>query len=206
MPVWAASADFPGGVEVEELALGQSIMRVHRLGQGAVFFGPSPGAPPANRFDAPGGEYRALYAAENLEGGFVETLLRLPAGRIVRRAFVDARGWSVLTLRRKLSLALVRDAGLARIGVDASVTTTGDYAVSGALALRLHQAYPKLDGLSYRSKHNNGEVCYALYDRVDGADLDPGPVSAFKDEAARVDAMMARHGAVFDPTPLAPPP
>lgn len=206
MPVWAATADFPGGVEVEELALGQAIARVHRLGQGAIFFGPSPGAPPANRFDAPAGEYRTLYAAENLEGGFVETLLRLPSGRIVRRAFVDARGWSALTLRRTLNLALVRDNGLARIGVDASVTTTDDYAVSGRLARRLYQAYPLLDGLSYRSKHNNGEVCYAIFDRVSDADLDAGPASAFKDDPARVEAIMVQHGAVFDPTPLVPRP
>lgn len=193
-------------MEVEELALGQSIARVHRLGQGAVFFGPSPGGPPANRWDAPGGEYRTLYAAEKLEGGFVETLLRLPAGRIVRRAFVDARGWSALVLDRTLSLALVRDTGLTRIGVDASVTTTDDYAVSGDLALRLYQAYPRLDGLSYRSRHNNGEVCYAIFDRVDQADLVPGAVHAFKDHPAEVDAIMARHGAVFDPTPMSPSP
>ncbi|WP_267213256.1 RES family NAD+ phosphorylase [Chelatococcus asaccharovorans] len=54
-------------------------MRIHRKGQGAVFFGPGVGRPPQNRFDAPGSEYGVLYAARRLEGAFVETLLRRPA-------------------------------------------------------------------------------------------------------------------------------
>jgi hypothetical protein len=36
-----------------------------------------------------------------------------------------------------------------------------------------HKEFAMLDGLAYRARHNNGQVCYALFDRVDVSDLTP---------------------------------
>jgi hypothetical protein len=173
------------------------MVRVHLVGQGAIFFGPNPGIAAQNRFDAPFGEYRVLYAAQRLEGAFVESVLRRP-GRILRRSFVEERMWTPLRLKRKLILAKIMDEGLQFHRVDASVTATDDYAASRALALALHTDFPHLDGLIYRSRYNNGEICFALFDRVLASDLIPMPGQRFDAHPARVDELMSLHGAAFD--------
>lgn len=67
---------FVSGLRAVTLPAGHGLVRVHALNRGPVFFGPAPGSRPQNRFDAPDQEYRVLYAAEHLEGAFVETALR----------------------------------------------------------------------------------------------------------------------------------
>lgn len=77
---------FPRGIKTEILEAGSEIIRIHHQDQGAVWFGPKPGLPPAYRFDAPSQEYRTLYAAAALDGAFVETILHgKSASQIVRR-------------------------------------------------------------------------------------------------------------------------
>ncbi len=46
----------------------------------------------ANRFDAPGGEFGVLYTAVDIEGAFVETILRRN-GRLIRREKIAERLW-----------------------------------------------------------------------------------------------------------------
>ena len=72
------SPRFEKGLLSVELAKGAEIVRIHWQANGPVFFGPKPGAAPANRFDAPAGEFRVLYAAAELPGAYVETVLRRP--------------------------------------------------------------------------------------------------------------------------------
>lgn len=173
-------------------------MRVHRKEQGPIFFGPGTGKPPQNRFDASAGEYRLLYAARRLEGAFVETLLRRPAGRIVKRAFIEQRMWTPLRLERAVTLATIMDEGLSFHGVDASVSASEDYAPARQLALDLYQDFPSIDGLAYRPRHNNGEVCYAFFDRVRPTEFVEMPGQFFEDHRARVDELLRLHGAVLD--------
>ncbi|WFU06813.1 RES domain-containing protein (plasmid) [Rhizobium sp. CB3171] len=99
MPTFSApTARFPSALRITALDAGDVVVRVHQKIHSAVFFGPPPGASPQGRFDAPAGQYRLLYAAQRLEGAFVETVLRRPANRIVRRAFVEERMWTPLRL------------------------------------------------------------------------------------------------------------
>jgi hypothetical protein len=189
---------FPAGLLALELGVGEIMVRIHHQDHGAVFFGPKPGTPPHNRFDAPAGEYRVLYAAERLEGAFVETILRRPVGRILRRAYVEERMWTPLRLDRPVVLAKILDEGLQFHRVDASVSASDDYAGSRALALALHTDFPSLDGLAYRSRFNNGETCFAIFDRVLPSELTGLPGLRFADHPRRTDELMSLHGAVFD--------
>lgn len=199
MPVtFPPTARFTAGLLPTQLDAGEIIVRIHRKGQGAVFFGPGAGRPPQNRFDAPAGEYGVLYAARRLEGAFVETLLRRPAGRIVRRDYIEERQWTPIRLERPLTLAKVMDEGLLFHGVDASVSASDDYGPSRALALNLYNDFPSLDGLAYRSRHNNGEICYALFDRLPSTDLVELPSHLFEDNRTRVDELVRLHGAILD--------
>lgn len=201
----APTVRFPSGLRSITLDAGGIIVRVHRKIHGPIFFGPTPGNPPEGRFDAPAGQYRLLYAAQRLEGAFVETVLRRPANRIVRRAFVEERMWTPLRLHRSLTVAKIMDEGLLFHGVDALISAGVDYAPSRALALALYQDFPGLDGLAYRSRHNNGEVCFSLFDRVLPSDLVAMPGQGFVDEQSRTDQLMRLHGAVFDTSPPIPP-
>jgi hypothetical protein len=193
-----ATSRFPSGLLTTQLNAGEVIVRIHRKGQGAVFFGPGAGRPPQGRFDAPAGEYGVLYAASRLEGAFVETLLRRPAGRIVRRAYIEERQWTPIRIERQLTLAKIMDEGLLFHGVDASVSASDDYGPSRALALDLYYDFALLDGLAYRSRHNNGEICFALFDRVPSPDLVELSGHLFEDNRTRVDELVQLHGAILD--------
>lgn len=198
---FAPTSRFPSGLLATTLDAGEIIVRVHRKAQGAIFFGPGTGKPPQNRFDAPSGEYQILYAAQRLEGAFVETLLRRPTHRVIRRAFIEERVWTPLRLERTLTLAKVMDEGLLVHGVDASVSATEDYGPSRKLALALYEDFSALDGLAYRSRHNNGEICYALFDRLLQSDLAEMPSYRFEDNRARTDELLRLHGAILDTSP-----
>ncbi|MBY5827283.1 RES family NAD+ phosphorylase [Rhizobium leguminosarum] len=175
------------------------------MNRGPIFFGPPPGRPPVNRFDAPNQQYRVLYAAERLEGAFVETVLRRPAGRILRREAVEERGWSLVRPSRTLTLAKLFDDGLQVHQIDAGEISINDYGPSRALALAFHTDFHELDGLAYRSRYDNGEICYAIFDRVASHEFDQERVSTFADHKGRVDAMMELYGAVFDTSAPIPP-
>lgn len=176
-------------------------MRIHWQTNDPVFFGPGPGALPSNRFDAPGGQYRVLYAAAELPGAYVETVLRHPY-RVMRRREADERAASRLRVRRTLTLAKVMDEGLQWHGIHAGEISIDDYAPSRQLALDFYSSFPAIHGLAYRSRYNNGQICFALFDRVDPADLVPMSRLDFDQAPNVVDDLMRLYGAAFDTSPL----
>ena len=178
------------------LRAGTLIVRIHHVTRTAVFFGPPPGQRPGNRFDAPNGEYRVLYASHRLEGAFVETILRRPKGRILRAEFVNERAYTTLKLNRPVQLAKVFDEGLQAFGVDAGEIGADTYALSRDLAHRIHAT--GVHGLAYRSRYNNGEICYALFDRVAPTDLTPMRTNQFDAAGDTVSRLMALYRASFD--------
>jgi hypothetical protein len=200
MPGGAATTRFASGLLPLEVPTGVEFVRVHWRTHGAIFFGPTPGTPPGNRFDAPAGEYRVLYGAVELPGAYVETILRRP-GRVVRRSEVDGRAATRLRIKRPLQLAKIHDEGLRWHGIDAGEISVDDYAFSRQLALDLYREFPALDGLAYRSRYDNGQICYALFDRVDPSDLILAGRLDFDKHPAIVDDLMKLYGAVFDTSP-----
>ena len=188
---------FVNGLLPLELPKGAEFVRIHWQAKGPIFFGPSKGNPPANRFDAPAGEFRVLYGAQELPGAFVETVLRRP-GRLLRRREADDRAATRIELRRSLQLAKLYDEGLQWHGVHAGEISIDDYQASRALALDFYSAFPALDGLAYRSRYNNGQICYALFDRVAPSELDAGLRLKFDEHPAIVNDLMRLYGAIFD--------
>jgi hypothetical protein len=199
----AALPALPDDCLVTRLARGSLITRVHEKGFSPIYFGPQPGSRPGNRFDAPAGEFRTLYAAKSLTGGFVETLLRR-ASRIVAQPFIDQRAWSVLRLKSDCELALLHGEGLVYHGVTNDICAGNDYAPSQLLALALFQKF-SVQGIAYRARHNNDEICYAINDRLRADDLELLETHLFVDHPAVVDDLLRQHGAVRDPAPPLPP-
>jgi len=197
--------ELPSDLLTVTVPAGQKLVRVHEVARGPVWFGPAPGKAPGNRFDAPNREYRTMYSAHALKGAFVETVLR-KADRIIGRAAVDKLGWSEITCKRELKVLKLHDNGLIFHGVTGDVCAGDDYQEPRRFAVSVHQHVAGVDGLAYRSRHNNSELCYALFDRIGSDQFVVGACRAFRDERNTVLALMREHGAVFDPmTPLSPP-
>jgi hypothetical protein len=97
--------------------------------------------------------------------------LRRPIGRVLRRAFVDERVHSATAPRRPLTLAKIFDEGLQVLGIDAGAISVDDYTASRSLAVALHQEFPDLVGVACRSRYDNGEICFGVFDRVNASDL-----------------------------------
>jgi hypothetical protein len=197
---------FPNGLKSETLAAGTQIIKIHQSIYGPLWFSPAPGATPAYRFDAPNGEYRIMYTAKTLDGAFVETVLRKSTGRVLRRGFVEERSWSTMTVQRPLRLAKLYDDGLLWHGTDAGIGSSNSYAEPRKMAVNLHGAFKTLDGIAWRARHDNGEMCYALFDRVRTADLQPVSTLSFKAHWTEVERLMDKYGAHFDRSPPIPPP
>ena len=203
----AAAALFPRGMLAQVLPAGSVLVRVHHLAHGPLWFGPRPGLPPQHRFDAPAGEDPArCIARRGSPAPSSSPCSTSPPVELSPRVYVEERGWSELTTRRALRLAKLRDEGLHWHGTDAAISASNDYGVPRRMALALYAAFPEADGIAYRARHNNGEVCYALFDRVSAGDLAPGVPQRFAEHRAVVDQLMALHGALFDTDPPVPPP
>lgn len=191
----------PAECPIVELAAGTELWRVHHGDHGPIWFGPAAGGFAGGRFDAPAGEFKTLYVAATLTGAFVETVLRR-AARIVARPFVDQRAFSILTTLRPLRLVQLHGQGLIQLGVTGDVCAGDIYAPSQRLALALYEAY-ELDGIAYRARHNNDEICFALNGRVKAETLEVTRTFSFSDHPAVADDLLRRHGAIWDPmTPI----
>ncbi|GGH27649.1 hypothetical protein GCM10007036_36320 [Alsobacter metallidurans] len=186
----------PAECLIVRLPAGTRVTRVHWSTNEPVWFGPGPGNLPGNRFDAPDGEFGTLYAAQELTGAFAETVLRR-AARIVAWPSVRRRSWSTLELQRDVDVAQLHGGGLAWHGVTSDICSGDDYGPPQLLSLAFYSR--NLDGIAYRSRHNNDEICYALYDRVTPAELKLVQTSAFAEYPAVADDLLNKVGAVWDP-------
>lgn len=201
------TAKFRRGIKSEILELGSTIIRIHHKDSGAIWFGPKPGLPPAYRFDAPAAEYRTMYAATAIEGAFVETILHgKTEEQLVSRAYVEQRAWTEFTTVRPFRLMKLYDEGLFWHGTDAGISAMPNYLASRQIALAAFSEDLELDGITYRSRHDNGELCFALFDRVTNADLDLGRTRLFQEHSHVCDSLMAKYGAVYDTSLPVPPP
>lgn len=86
-PAWLATTTLPLLV----VAAATKVLRVHQAAHDAIFFGPAidPATgmrgPPTYRFDSASGAFGVLYCAAEMEGAFVETVMRNPRMRLVSR-------------------------------------------------------------------------------------------------------------------------
>ncbi len=145
-------------------------LRIHRVEYGPLFFGRTL----ESRFDDPDQEFGVLYAAETLDGAFIETFGRNPGRNAVRERQLARRSLARIEANRPLRLVDLTGPGLARIGATATIFA-GDHgpAQSWSRAVWSHPAAP--DGLLYRARHDPSCHTVAIFDRaspfVHAADL-----------------------------------
>jgi len=164
-PAWRSKANLP----ISTVPAGTTLHRVHLKIHDAVFFAPGRNAagsrePPLYRFDSASGRFGVLYAAKDLAGALVETLLRNPQRHSVPLTKMVERSATELECTRNLRFVQLHGAGLQQVGADNSIST-GPYDPCGhwADALWDHQDCP--DGVEYLSRHDPDRVCWAVFER-----------------------------------------
>jgi hypothetical protein len=158
-----------------ELPAGEKLHRFYTAQWEPIYFDKST----MGRFNAPDGSYGVLYAAKEPAGAFAETFLRTPGRTLIDLEFLQRKAYVRLAASRELRLIRLAGPGLARLGATAEVTHGGlpyDAAQAWSAALSGHPV--AADGIAYHARHDDTELCYALFDRS---------AAAFVEEAREVD-------------------
>jgi len=153
----------PDKVPTARIAKGIVLHRVHGEARAARWYGRRDAT---SRWDDPDGDFGVLYLGRSPVGAFAETLLRTPTDRDVLWSRAQKRRGATFKLLEPLQLAKLHGEGLAWFEVTADQIAEGDYTVPQSLARRIHAVFP-VDGIQYRSRFDNDELCVALFDRAD---------------------------------------
>jgi hypothetical protein len=118
------------------------------------------------RFNSRDGSFGVLYAAQHRRGAFAETFLREPGRTLLPQDLIKSRALVSLRATRSLRIVELYGRGLAHVGATADITSSPQpYDTPQAWAAALHHHPDGFDGIAYRSRHDNNEICYALFDR-----------------------------------------
>lgn len=148
--------------------------------------------PPAHRFGDPHGIYRVCYLGASLEASFAESLLRTPPRRLLSLGDLAKRSVTTFRLTRGVRLVRMEGSGLNHLGLTAS-EAHGAYDVCGRWARAIWEHGDEVDGIFYRSRHDNGELCVALFDRATQAIEEVGAVG-LADDRRRLPGLVQRYG------------
>ena len=108
-----------------------------------------------------------LYAALSRAGAFAETFLRTPGRTLLDPALVARKAFAGIELRDALTLIELHGPGAAALGATAELTHGPlPYDLAQAWSKALHGHPIAADGLAYRARHNDDEICVALFDRA----------------------------------------
>lgn len=187
----------PRTLPAAHLPAGAELWRIHPRGRDPLWFGPGPGVPPRNRFDAPGGEFHVCYFGESLKAAFVETMVRGRARLIIALAELRARAATAVPLQREIHLARLHSDGLVRLSLSAATPHAEPYADCQRLAHSLWAHEDGIDGIEYRSRWDDSLLCVALFDRAADALAAPSP-SQTLDSAATIRPVLRHHGIGVD--------
>ena len=122
------------------------------------------------RFNSPAATYGVLYAAKSKRGAFAETFLRSPGSTLIAKDFLARKAYVRLRTRRALRLIRFAGPGLARLGATAEVVHGGlPYDVPQAWSAALHAHPEGVDGIAYNARHDDDELCYAIFSQASGA-------------------------------------
>jgi RES domain len=83
---------------------------------------------------------------------------------------VSQRSLAFLRITRRLSLVRLAGPGLARAGATAEVTHAGlPYDVPQTWSKAIYGLAHNFDGIAYNARHDDEQLCYALFDRAQDA-------------------------------------
>jgi hypothetical protein len=118
------------------------------------------------RLNSPDASFGVLYVAKKITGAFAETFLRQPGRTLLAVDFIEKKALVFLRSTRALRVANLYGRGLTVLGATAEITSSPQpYGLPQAWSAALRNHPGAFDGIAYRAKHDNDEICYALFDR-----------------------------------------
>lgn len=149
---------------VHVVSAGARLHRFHDAAYGPIRFGRSGGG----RLDDPAKAYGVLYVGDKEAGAFSETFLRRPGRNLIDPGLLASKAYASLASRRDLRLARLHGRSLGVLGATAEVTHGGlPYDVPQAWSKALRDHPGAFDGIAYRARHDDDELCFALFDRAE---------------------------------------
>ena len=177
---------------VETIPAGTRLARIHRREFDPQYFGSKAG----NRFSDPREIFGVCYLAMTKEGAFAETFVRGTDDEGIRQSHVQRRSFSVIEMIAPLRLSSLHGPGLARVGATSAVASgSNDVARIWAREIYDHPAAP--DGIAYRSKHDDDEICIALFDRARDRIAIAGAPHPMMMDLYGLGMLCVRYGVVF---------
>jgi RES domain len=121
------------------------------------------------RFDSPGQGYGILYVGADVYASWIECYGRTHGSKGVSEIALRQRNLFAIDSQRALLFADVTGNGLVKIGADARLSS-GSYVVARQWAQAIYDHPQNVDGIRYRSRHDDDRYCYGIFDRC-AADL-----------------------------------
>jgi hypothetical protein len=165
------------------------VFRCHRVQYGYRYSGTSA----EYRYDDPERQYGVLYLGTTREAAFAETCLRDVGGTLLDRQFLAARAMTEVAMD-KVRLAQAYGAGLPALGQTAIISASAGYDESQEFSRQIFGHPDGVDGIAYFSRHDNEQLCIALFDRGAPALKTPaGTKGQPMSDAPWLDAMLDRY-------------
>jgi hypothetical protein len=117
------------------------------------------------RFDGPDLGYGIGYVGEDEYCAFIECYGRAHGAKGVEEAALQQRELARIVSQRPLVLVDLLGNGLVKLGADARLSS-GPYLVSRQWARAIWTHPSRVDGIRYRSRHDNTRICCGLFDRA----------------------------------------
>ena len=140
----------------------EMLLRISRAGYREAFFWSRLGR---NRFDLPDGRYGVLYTAQDLETCVLEVFGdRWLKVRVLTVTSLPKFEVLTFAVRRELRVADLTGPALNRLGTDANLFASNDYALTQEWSRQLMIHAQARDGIRYHSRKNPRKHNYAIYD------------------------------------------
>lgn len=117
------------------------------------------------RFDEPESGYGILYLGEDEYAAFIECFGRVHGAKGVAEAALKQRNLFAIAANRPLRLVDLTGSNLVKLGADARLSS-GSYGISRTWAKAIWQHPMQVDGLRYRSRHDDERFCCGLFERA----------------------------------------
>lgn len=117
------------------------------------------------RFDGAELGYGILYVGEDEYASFIECYGRVHGARGVAESALLQRNLFRICSARPLVIVDLTGNNLVKLGADARLSS-GSYVVARQWASSISSHPQKVDGLKYRSRHDDERICYGFFDRT----------------------------------------
>lgn len=118
------------------------------------------------RFDSPAQGYGIMYVGADVYASWIECYGRVHGAKGISVNTLKQRNLSAIDSTKELIFADLTGSGLVKMGADARLSS-GAYPVARLWAQAIYEHPQQVDGIRYRSRHDDERYCYGLFDRCE---------------------------------------